>query len=174
MLSRKLVYLLGFAAVVAFVGCSGGAGHPDTVKVTGKITYNGAPVAGALVSFAPEGEGYAASGRTDASGNFTLTSFESGDGAVPGKYKVTVSKMEQKVIQDEGEATEDNPDAAYLAAEAAGEDVMAAGGGGGGAEGAAAEEPKDLLPVKYKSIDTTDLTAEVTEGGENNFTFDLK
>ena len=50
------------------------------------------PVAGAQVMFNVEG-GRPAQGTTDTSGKFTLTSFEAGDGAPPGKYKVTVVKQ---------------------------------------------------------------------------------
>lgn len=34
--------------------------------------------------------------------------------------------------------------------------------------------PKSTIPDKYQSEMTTDLTADVVEGGENDFTFDLK
>jgi hypothetical protein len=72
------------------LGC-GREGVAPTVQVTGKVTYNGDPVEGASVGFIPE-SGRPASGTTDASGNFTLSTFETGDGAVPGTHAVTITE----------------------------------------------------------------------------------
>jgi hypothetical protein len=54
---------------------------------------DGAPLAGAAVSFVPQTQGVErlATGRTDADGEFTLTTLRTDDGAVPGEYKVTVA-----------------------------------------------------------------------------------
>src|SRR5579859_1143365 len=82
-----IVGLIGLA--LAGAGC-GGRG---TVKVNGTVTLDGKPVVGALVSFVPRdlGSGRLANGRTDANGAFDLTTFRTGDGAVPGPYKITVT-----------------------------------------------------------------------------------
>jgi hypothetical protein len=47
----------------------------------------------AAVSFVPQSQGVGrlAIGRTDAEGQFTLTTLRTDDGAVPGEYKVTVA-----------------------------------------------------------------------------------
>jgi len=76
-----------FVALLA--GC--GKGKPETTPVTGEVVYQGAPVEGAEVAFAPDG-GALARGRTDASGKFTLRTFADGDGALPGNHRVTVVK----------------------------------------------------------------------------------
>jgi hypothetical protein len=163
------------ALLVSALGCTGGGGHPETAEVTGKVTHNGGAVAGAMVSFSPDGAGTAAAGVTDATGKFSLTTFASGDGAVPGKYKVSISKVQQPISADVATATADNPDAAYAAAEAAGADVMATGRGSRATGGSAASlQPQDLLPAKYKDANTSGLTAEVAKGGNNHFEFDLK
>jgi hypothetical protein len=74
-------------------GCGGAAGRP--IKTEGLITLDGKPVAGATVTFHPEKErGRAATGLTDEDGVFLLQTFVSGDGALPGDYKVTVIKTE--------------------------------------------------------------------------------
>ncbi|HBN77861.1 MAG TPA: hypothetical protein DD473_19035 [Planctomycetaceae bacterium] len=78
--------------VIFLLGC-GGASKLDTVPVTGMVTYNGEPIADASVTFYPE-KGRAASGMTDQDGIYTLTTYESGDGAVAGKHKVSISKQE--------------------------------------------------------------------------------
>jgi hypothetical protein len=59
-----------------------------TVPVTGVVRCNGTPVAGAKVMLHGR---YIAAGITDAEGEFTLTTFELNDGALPGKYVVTIT-----------------------------------------------------------------------------------
>jgi hypothetical protein len=60
--------------------------------VRGTVTYRGKPLAGASVTFMAQGAPRAAVGKTDEAGNFQLTTFEPGDGAVPGTHSVTVKK----------------------------------------------------------------------------------
>ncbi len=63
--------------------------HSDS----GTVTFDGKPVDGATVTFIPtEGKIQPATGRTDAQGKYSLTTFRSGDGAQPGAYQVTVTK----------------------------------------------------------------------------------
>src|SRR5262245_11921857 len=72
-------------------GCGSGS---KFVKVNGVLKFNdGSPIAGAMVMFEPEDkEGRSAAGFTDTSGEFDLTTLNSGDGALPGKYLVVVTK----------------------------------------------------------------------------------
>lgn len=78
------------AAVLAVVsGC--GPKHPETIPVNGSVALDGKPVEGAAVVFTPE-EGRMATGTTDASGRFQLSTFQLGDGALPGTHRVTVAK----------------------------------------------------------------------------------
>jgi hypothetical protein len=61
-------------------------------KVSGTVTLDGKPLAGATVTFEPvEKGGKKATGKTDENGAYVLTTSKAGDGALPGKYKVTVS-----------------------------------------------------------------------------------
>ena len=68
---------------------------PKAAKVIGVLTLDGQPASGATVKFSPsrdgESRGYPAVGITDPNGRFRLTTFEAGDGAVPGTYTVTVT-----------------------------------------------------------------------------------
>ena len=158
----SIVVIAGFA-----VGCGGGSGRTAaTVPVTGTVTLDGAPVAGAIVAFAPKAQGVSAAfGTTDASGQFTLTTVQPGDGAMVGSYDVTVTKTTAPAGAASGPSdydpdSQDSVDAAYAehyASEEEGADT----------------EPKDLLPTKYKDAATSELKAEVTAGGDNNFTFAL-
>ena len=51
-------------ALACFVGCPQVSDRPATVTVTGTVTLDGAPVAGATVAFSPKAvEGDAASAR---------------------------------------------------------------------------------------------------------------
>lgn len=84
---RALVLLL---PVLAALGCG------QTSSVKGRVLLDGQPVAGATVLFMPdaEGQGRPASGTTDSDGYFHLTTFRRGDGALPGTYRIVVSKTE--------------------------------------------------------------------------------
>jgi hypothetical protein len=60
--------------------------------VKGSVTLDGKTLVGALVTFVPKdpSAGRPAYGRTDANGQFQLSTFRTDDGALPGDYKVTV------------------------------------------------------------------------------------
>ena len=58
--------------IASLVGCGGNpVDYPDTAPVTGTVTLDGAPLAGAWVSFVPA-EGRPATGQTDADGKYEL------------------------------------------------------------------------------------------------------
>jgi len=86
-----LLTIVGLAALPLMIGCGGGG--PETVPVTGTVTYQGKPVEGAEVAFYPK-SGRAATGKTDAEGRFELMTASPGDGAVVGEYTVVVTKSE--------------------------------------------------------------------------------
>lgn len=146
----KHTHTILLAAFLVFLsGCG-----PDvlkTTKVTGKITFNGEIVAGANVVFSPTGSGgKPAVGLTDENGVYVLQTHEGavGAGTTPGEYKVTVTKSE---IVPTGKMIQDGSEEPY-------------------------EETKttQLLPKKYGSSMTTDLSATIVEGQENVFDFELK
>jgi len=83
---------------IFLTGCSSSS-KPPTFPVTGTVTWQGKPLAGAVITFVPTGkEGEAASAITDSEGKYALTTWEAGDGARPGQYRVKVSKQEQKTV----------------------------------------------------------------------------
>jgi len=65
------------------------------MPVKGTVTFQGSPLAEADVAFTPEG-GRPASGRTDAAGQFALTTFKTNDRAMIGQHIVTVCKHVKK------------------------------------------------------------------------------
>ena len=148
--------MLCFGTLATF-GCGGPEGEP-TYPVTGTVTRNGQPLPGAIVSFFPE-TGTPAVGETDASGKYALTTNTKDDGAVVGKYKVTIQKYSQSA--DYGKV-ETAPSEVDITAEdydeyPAGYDEMAE-------SQKAAAVPRNLLPPKYENPETSGLTAEVVEG----------
>ena len=78
---------LAFASALA-------AGCGKTVAVKGRVTLDGKPVSAATVLFVPEdGESCRpASGMADGDGYFHLTTNRPEDGALPGAYRIVVSK----------------------------------------------------------------------------------
>lgn len=134
-LARVLCLLL-VATLLALPGCNSG---PRTFPVHGKVTYKGKPVPNGTVLFTPLTVGPTATGEIGKDGSYSLTTYKPGDGAVVGKYKVTIVAMEDMT----GRLPEDrNP------------------------------LPPPIIPDKYSTLGTTDLTGEVNEG-ENTINFDL-
>ena len=88
----------GFASIVAvalLAGCGGGG--PSVNYVEGTVTLDGAPLAGATITFSPVagGTGKPAVGTTDANGVFKVTDMSGGThegGVVAGEYEVGVVK----------------------------------------------------------------------------------
>ncbi len=171
MFSTKFRLGIGLIVVAGMIGCSGSGGdRPKTEKVSGTVTYKGKPVDGAVVKFISDDAAKpAAVGRTDASGKFTLMTFDSGDGAVVGTFKVAITKT--KAPADNAIAvTSDDPAAMYEAAEKAGIDPFAEGAG----TSPESMETGSLLPEKYANAESSGLIANVTAGGKNDFTFALE
>ena len=73
---------------LSIVGC----GQSEMVPITGTVTLNGQPAEQAEVMFNPKTTGRFASGVTDASGKFMLSTAKPNDGAMPGEYVVTLAE----------------------------------------------------------------------------------
>lgn len=87
-------FLVVAALFLAGCGSSGSANKLTTYKVSGKLTVGGAAVSGATVTFSPVEAGKPpAFGFTDAQGAFALTTYDFGDGAPEGEYKVMITKQ---------------------------------------------------------------------------------
>tara|TARA_R100001132_G_scaffold23821_1_gene22413 strand:- start:7875 stop:8318 length:444 start_codon:yes stop_codon:yes gene_type:complete len=71
-----------------------GCGQPDdrlpTARVTGTIAFDGTPLTSGNIMFFPVSGGKHAVGMIGEDGAFHLSTYESGDGAVPGKHKVVI------------------------------------------------------------------------------------
>jgi hypothetical protein len=153
-MSRVCFGLLVAAVVPCLSGCGGPKlppGAQPTKKVSVIVMYKGAPLEGASVTFVnQEGAPAPAVGKTDAQGKAIMKTYIEGDGAVFGKHKVMIDKSEayggQTVEQD---SPDYNPNAPP-------------------------PKVKHHIPQKYADYANSGLTAEVTESGPSEFTFDLK
>src|SRR5688572_2850728 len=77
------------ALLIATTGCGDGVARIPTHRAQGQVLWEGKPLANAFVVLHPESPDLVpARASTDASGNFTLTTFDTGDGAPAGDYKV--------------------------------------------------------------------------------------
>lgn len=162
-LSSRLFVVIMLAAVT---GCGGGSGgFPKTYPVTGSVKLNGKPIDGAMVTFQLDGDKRNAIGTTDKSGEFSLSMFRPGDGAMPGQYKVSIRK-EDAVAAPSNVPPPGQIGSAELAADYAPPAAVTGGGGG---------KKKSEIPDKYTNDGTSGLRATVVESKtDNKFDFELK
>ena len=125
------------------IGC--GPGGPNLGTVTGKVTLDGQPVTNGLVTFTPVEGGRAASGKTDASGQYDLVGV-GGKGAVLGQHRVTVTTLHEAVA-----ATEMSSDSAEYEKQAMGDPSAYD-----------TAEVVESIPEKYNT--KSELTKEVKSG----------
>lgn len=154
--TRLLVYSVVATGLAFFPGCGKPkAEAPATHPVSIKIAYRGQPVEGANVTMVPQGaSGRGAAGVTDASGVAKMGLPGLADGAVPGKYWVTVSKVE-------GVQSDPNMSAEEFYKQQSSNPA------------AAPASPKHLLPLKYLSAQSGGLECEVKEQQDQTFEFNL-
>ncbi len=100
--TRGLMVWLVVLGSSFYAGCAPQAKKPDwpePVVATGTLTANGKPLDQARVYLAPDSgtPGQGASGSTDSEGKFSLFSISPDgklvEGAIPGKYRVSISRM---------------------------------------------------------------------------------
>jgi len=142
-------------AIVLWVGAAG-CGEDDGIgkryPVSGTVTYKGQPVPKATVVFSPADAqtGRPATSTTDSDGVYQLTTASPGDGALPGKYAVTVSAIERDLSK-----TKNAAGGMYRA------DIIL-------------KAPKKLMvPAKYGERKSSTLTVEV-KPERNTFDFPLE
>jgi hypothetical protein len=161
---------LGILLALALAGCS--PTFP-LVPVTGTVRLGGKPLEGAVVVFAPEaqqpGTVPVATGRTDTEGRFfLLTNYEprsTGKGAVPGRHRVTISKMING---------KELPKAIYANKLAAHRKMVREMN----LQLSSSEGEQDvfyveMVPEEYARMETSPLSAEVVAGKVNSFDFAL-
>jgi hypothetical protein len=151
------------------VGCGDSSGLPPRYRISGTVTYNGKNLEHGNINFVPDGPAGRPAGGTIVDGAYSLTTQDKDDGAVPGKYKISViakssdaSKVQLK-IKKRGEGPETAADQKAYAAVFP-QKVAAK----------AAAMAKNLIPAKYSSPETSGLGFEVKEQSNSSVNFDLK
>ncbi len=168
-LKTHVLQVACLGSLIFLTGC--GSDHPATAPVSGVVTYKGAPVEGASVTFGRNlrdiAQGEIAIGKTDAGGRFHLTthfgSEASAKGAVPGDYEVVVSKYVPPV----GISQEQ-----YQALVDAADKISDTGG-----MVPADQQPPPLVeqfPAHYSIMGKSQLKASVPAGGIQDLSFPLE
>ena len=153
-ISRCSMFVIVSLLVFGAGCCSSAPVGPKTTPVSGKVLYKNLPVEGATVSFLGDGTTRAAMAITDSLGQFVLTTTRSGDGAVPGVHKITISKIIAPLTKSASEP---------MSMEAAAKAVNVP-----------PAQPLSMLPAKYQSALSSGLSQTVKAKEKNEFTFDLK
>jgi hypothetical protein len=153
-----LLLALCFCLIGAGCGSGGAKGRMPVYKVTGKVTFNGAPVVGADVTFLCTDANKSAFGRTNDEGVYNLTTYSSNDGAVEGRHAVAIvhipaaatdpSKPLADVTSDDYAPPEENQSTDPVV-------------------------PVSTLPKKYGDVATSGLSAVVAKDDENVHDFVL-
>jgi hypothetical protein len=94
---RALALAAALLAGAACCGCSSGKDYVEVpfFPVCGELTVNGQPGAGAFIRFHPVtpvglSKGNKPFARAGADGRFAVTTYDTGDGAPAGEYRVTI------------------------------------------------------------------------------------
>tara|TARA_R110002095_G_scaffold25573_1_gene26179 strand:+ start:10400 stop:10858 length:459 start_codon:yes stop_codon:yes gene_type:complete len=140
-----------FSLIFLVMGCSSSEhlkGRVSVLPVTGTISLKGNPVEGAIVNFVSEDGNPVATGKTDSTGKYSLTTYEPDDGAGLGNYVVLVTKIKAPKKTPEGAEDTGYPGAKNLS--------------------------QHLLPEQYSNRLKSPLRATVTaESSSRNFDFEL-
>ena len=166
---RQMCSLFSLAALGFVAGCSSNS-NPPTIPVTGIVTLDGKPVSGAMVKFEPSEGSQVASGTSDANGKYVLGTFAGGDGAMKGKYGVSVTKIQTEAGTSSYELSAQTP-APEVKSDGKDQkldDMYAAYGNaykGTPKDAGKGKQPaaKNDLPKKYEQANTSGLSFEVTE-----------
>jgi hypothetical protein len=146
---RPLLPALAASLALLATGCGDDSGLDRRYAVSGKVTYKGAPVKTGAISFVPSGDGRGAAGRIE-DGYYTLTTLDPGDGAIPGKYKVTVDDRQLDEAKLKAQAEELGRQKGMKLSMIPQE-----------YQAAALKQAKGVVPGKYQIPSTSDVEVEV-------------
>ena len=142
-------FLIAATLATMVLGCGGPAGLPNMVPIRGTVSYNGRMLTAGTVIYAPlSAEGRQARGTIQPDGSFRLTTLRNNDGAQQGEYKIVVIALEPHPGEPPSR-----------------EEVEAAGG---------QIKRASLIPERYTSAGTTDLTDTVQDDHSGLMTIELE
>ncbi|GAA4439442.1 hypothetical protein [Bremerella cremea] len=153
---RMIPLAMLLATIASGCASSDDPNLPKRVPTKVIVKYQGQPVERATVIFG-DAEIRGAVGNTDKNGEIQLWTYQPGDGVIPGTYSVAIRKLEVMSV----------PDPETVSPEEYSRRVNAM-------NRSLSQGPTHLLPKKYSKAETSELTAEVVDGGENVFTFELE
>ena len=136
-------------------GCGDDEGIGQRYSVSGTVTYNGKPLEKGTINFQAVAADRRSAGGEIQDGAYRLTTQSPGDGALPGKYRVSITAKEVDMAKVEATSKKQGgtlPSKKEL--------------------GRAFQQAKRLIPAKYESPATSGLEAEVKEES-NTFDFTL-
>jgi hypothetical protein len=150
-MSKKIVVCNSVIVLLLFalcgLGCNSQSKLLGLVPVEGIVYYDGKPLDGAAVNFIPQDLNQrSAIGTTDSTGKFTLMTLNPNDGATPGEYKITISKVYRE--KKESETDEQSSDSK--------------------------DNIQSLIPIKYSIPNDSGLTATVPSKGVKDLKFELE
>ena len=151
---RPVRWLGAPLSLLALAVLAGGCGsNSKPMKVSGVIKWSdGSPVVGAVVVFAAAKEGGRDSnGITADDGTFDLTTYNFGDGALPGDYKIVVSRADavKSTVFAEGDSPTEKMKNWTAAKKKA---------------SSAPPPSRDAIPLAYTKVETTPLRWSVSSG----------
>ncbi|MEW4564473.1 hypothetical protein AB1K70_18175 [Bremerella sp. JC770] len=154
MFSRVIVTLCAVTWAVGLSGCYSSkdkweAMRPPVYQVSGMVRMDGEPLSNAVVVFKPEEGTYSATGLSDASGQFYLTTFDDRDGAIEGTFQVSVDRVDYIPIGPEKGTSTDG--GTYLPP----------------------LKQVRVTPKKYSDFEKSGFAATVMKDESNSFEFDL-
>ena len=157
-ISQRLLVVLATSGLLTIVACGTSDGLEKRYAVSGTVTYKGESLATGNIGFVPDVSGAHAASGTIVNGSYTLSTLGDRDGALPGKYKVTIFSKDI----DETKAT----DLFKSKVEAKGKGIAVVP-----REFRAKldKATKSNIPTKYNSPETSGLTAEVKGSATINF-----
>jgi hypothetical protein len=150
---RALAAWAGMSLALA-LGCGDETGLEKRYPVSGTVTYHDEPVKDGQIHFLPKTVGGRSATGVIEDGQYSLTTMVPNDGAVPGKYQVTIvskdidfTKVKETIAKKGGIGRH--------------KDIIKA-----------ASSAKSLIPTKYGSVQSSGLMAEV-QPHSNTFNYKL-
>ena len=134
---------VGILLAVITASTGGCANKSGTIPVSGKVTLDGKELETGAVTFSPITSGEPAIGQIQADGTFHLRTKVDGDGALAGRYRVSVAAFKK---------TSASPTSPGMPTSTLGESI---------------------IPVRYNNSSTSGIQLEVTTSGANNFPIEL-
>ncbi|MGD9127615.1 MAG: hypothetical protein PVH19_09575 [Planctomycetia bacterium] len=90
--ATAVLLIVTVSCLATLTGC--GDGRPDRVPVSGQVLIDGKPLTYGTVRVIPQ-NARAATGTIQPDGSFKLTTFEDGDGVVPGEHVMVIDAGNQ-------------------------------------------------------------------------------